>query len=118
MAELVEIDAVSRQDYDDAKAAVEVAEANVAAARANVQNAIDDVENAKATIKSQQAAINKVQNDLSTATMTLLISSIAIISLIVGGIGVMNIMLVSATERTNEIGVRMAVRARQSDIMG
>lgn len=68
MAGLVEIDAVSRQDYDDAKAAVEVAEANVAAARANVQNAINDVENAKAAIKSQQAAINKAQNDLSTAT--------------------------------------------------
>ena len=53
----------------------------------------------------------------TTGTMKILISSIAVISLVVGGIGVMNIMLVSVTERTKEIGIRMAIGAKEKNIL-
>jgi putative ABC transport system permease protein len=67
------------------------------------------------TIRNQNELADAAQS--TTKVMSWLLAAIASISLLVGGIGIMNIMLVSVTERTREIGIRLAIGARQSDVM-
>jgi putative ABC transport system permease protein len=79
------------------------------------QHKISDPNNADFQMQSQQDILNTVGQ--VTGILTAVLGAIAGISLVVGGIGIMNIMLVTVTERTREIGIRKAIGARRSDIL-
>jgi macrolide transport system ATP-binding/permease protein len=81
-----------------------------------IQALLDDRHKAQDTQITNMSSVREAFTETSN-TMKLFLGSVAAISLLVGGIGVMNIMLVSVRERTREIGVRMATGARQRDIL-
>ena len=78
-------------------------------------HALADYDSDDFTVRNQNDLAEAAQS--TTEVMTLLLAAIASISLLVGGIGIMNIMLVSVTERTREIGIRLAIGARGSDVL-
>ncbi len=99
--------------------------------QAETENSMTYVQsNIEALLRERHRIADSAENDFNvrnltsvletmeetTGTMTMLLASIAAVSLLVGGIGIMNIMLVSVTERTKEIGLRMAVGATESNI--
>ena len=95
------------EELDDAAAAI------IAALR--VQHALEPGEPDDFMVQTLEDMV--ALRTQATSTMTSLLAGVAFVSLVVGGIGIMNIMLVSVTERTREIGLRLAIGARGSDVL-
>ncbi len=105
--DMINASAVSVEEIDNAKTEIE----NIL----RDAHRLNEGETNDFTIRTQ-AEITETASEM-TETITLLLGSIAGVSLVVGGIGIMNIMLVSVTERTREIGIRMSVGARSRDVL-
>ena len=104
---IIMVSAISDKAMDDAQSQI--------TELLRVRHKIQPWEDNDFTIRSQTEIANAAQ--ATTKVLTILLASIASISLLVGGIGIMNIMLVSVTERTREIGIRMSIGARGKDIL-
>ncbi len=104
---MIVLSAVSPEEVDAARAEV----TSLLRQRHHIRASSDD----DFYIRTQQEIAQAAEQ--TTAIFTLLLGGIAAVSLVVGGIGIMNIMLVSVTERTREIGVRLAVGAHRRDIL-
>ncbi len=110
-------------EFDNVNAIMASARSTIA--MSDAQNEIDHILAERHRIQPGEPRDYVVQNtteiaavfSMITGTLTMMLACIAGISLIVGGVGIMNIMLVSVTERTREIGIRMAVGARSGDIL-
>jgi putative ABC transport system permease protein len=103
----INIQAVSQEKMDQAQAEL--------TAILRAKHGLTGSQTSNFTIQNQTQIVEMVQQ--TSQTFTVLLGSIAAISLVVGGIGIMNIMLVSVTERTREIGIRKAVGAKRRDIL-
>jgi len=107
--------------YANSLVASATSETQIEEARQEINQALTDRRRGSSgdgtdfTIRTQTDIGNAAEQ--TSKTLSILLASIACVSLIVGGIGIMNIMLVSVTERTREIGIRMAVGARGNDVL-